>query len=51
MKVKVIYAHSFHEGEDRVNDFIKGKKKIIDIKFSVNYVVDEDHYVFMIIYE
>jgi len=51
MKVKVIYAHSFHEGEDRVNDFIKDKKKIIDIKFSVNYVVDEDHYVFMVLYE
>ena len=50
MKIKMIYAHSYHEGEDRVNDFIKGKK-IREIKFSVNYVTDEDHYTFMIIYE
>lgn len=50
MKVKVIYACSFHEGEDRVNEFIKGKK-IIDIKFTVNYVEDEDHYAFMVLYD
>lgn len=50
MKVKVIYAHSYHEGEDRVNEFIKAKK-IIDIKFSVNYVEDEDHYAFMVLYD
>ena len=51
MKVKMIYAHSYHEGEDRVNEFIKGKKTIIDIKLSVNYVADEDHYMFMVLYE
>lgn len=50
MKVKIIYAHSYHEGEDRVNDFIKGKK-IKDIKMAVNYVADDDHYAFMVIYE
>ncbi len=50
MKVKMIYAHSYHEGEDRVNEFINGKK-IIDIKFAVNYVEDEDHYAFMVLYD
>ena len=50
MKVKMIYAHSYHQGEDRVNDFIKGKK-ILNIKFAANYVRDEDHYAFMILYE
>ena len=50
MKVKVIYAHSFHEAEDRVNEFIDGKK-ILDIKFSVNYVGHEDHYIFLVTYD
>ncbi|MBS3165420.1 hypothetical protein J4439_08385 [Candidatus Woesearchaeota archaeon] len=50
MRVRVIYAHSYHEGEDLVNSFIKGKK-VIDIKLGTNYVDDEDHYTFLVMYE
>lgn len=50
MKVKVIYAMSYHEGEEKVNEFIKGKK-VKEIKFNTNYVDDEDHYSFLIMYE
>ncbi len=53
MKIKMIYANSYHEGEDRVNDWLKSKKNIniIDIKFTANYVSDEDHYMFMLMYD
>lgn len=50
MKVKVIYSTAYHDGEEKVNEFIKGRK-VRDIKFNTNYVEDEDHYSFMIMYE
>ena len=50
MKVKLIYAGSYKEGEDFVNDFIKGKK-IVDIKFNMYTVNNHGHYMFLIMYE
>lgn len=51
MQVKVIHADSYHEGEEMLNAFLKGKKSIIDIKMQVNYVGDEDHYAFLVMYD
>lgn len=50
MKIKMFYAPSYREGEEMVNKFIQGKK-IYDIKFNLNIVKNQDHYMFLIMYD
>ncbi|MFH1400258.1 MAG: hypothetical protein ABIH41_01950 [Nanoarchaeota archaeon] len=50
MKVKVIYAPEYREIEEKLNEFIKGKK-IYDIKFQADYVDDDDHYSALVMYD
>jgi len=50
MKAKVIYGGNYRESEEKLNNFIEGKN-IVDIKLSVNYVDDEAHYAFLVMFD
>ncbi|MBN1646252.1 hypothetical protein JW868_04400 [Candidatus Woesearchaeota archaeon] len=50
MKAHVIYGGNYRESSDKLNKYIAGKR-IVDIKFAVNYVEDEAHYSFLVLYE
>jgi len=49
MKAKIIYAQTFRDAEEKLNAFLEGKD-VVDVKFSMNFADDEDHYGMLVLY-